>query len=192
MCEGVCSRCREKVQWRFRYDKYKPLRAPATCQECRAKTITKAYRTLCDKCSKKKGACASCCISFEEDAERRATTAAAVDGVAEEGIIAASTPAQSSQPVVGKVSSIADADMDLESDREDDGDDAAQGDEEGSNGGPAEDAAMESAEPAMKQGIELANGWDERKFQNIAALKYGKHRVVGTEEDTVFNFTQNT
>ena len=37
MCEGVCDRCREKVQWRFRYDKYKPLKTPGTCADCKQK-----------------------------------------------------------------------------------------------------------------------------------------------------------
>lgn len=35
MCEGVCDYCREKVQWKFNYDKYKPLRHPGTiCLNC--------------------------------------------------------------------------------------------------------------------------------------------------------------
>ena len=29
--KGDCQKCREKVQWRFKYDKYKPLKHPATC-----------------------------------------------------------------------------------------------------------------------------------------------------------------
>jgi hypothetical protein len=28
MCEGICDHCREKLQWKFTYDKYKPLRHP--------------------------------------------------------------------------------------------------------------------------------------------------------------------
>ena len=34
MCEGVCDSCRLKLQWKFNYDKYKPLRHPAKCQSC--------------------------------------------------------------------------------------------------------------------------------------------------------------
>ncbi len=47
MCEGICDKCREKMQWRFRYDKYKPLKHPATCQQCKNKTVVKAYRYVC-------------------------------------------------------------------------------------------------------------------------------------------------
>ena len=25
---GVCARCREKIEWKIKYDKYKPLSAP--------------------------------------------------------------------------------------------------------------------------------------------------------------------
>lgn len=66
MCEGVCDRCREKVQWRFRYDKYKPLKTPGTCADCKQKRITKAYRSLCDGCASAKKVCGSCCISIQE------------------------------------------------------------------------------------------------------------------------------
>lgn len=64
MCEGVCEHCRDKVQWRFHYDKYKPLRHPGTCQECRNKTVTKAYRTFCDPCASKKKVCPGCCAEW--------------------------------------------------------------------------------------------------------------------------------
>ena len=60
MCEGVCDRCREKVQWRFQFAKYKPLRHLASCQECKNKTVTKAYRVLCDSCGSKRKCCAAC------------------------------------------------------------------------------------------------------------------------------------
>ena len=66
MCEGICSKCREKVQWRFKYDKYKPLKHPAKCADCKNKTVNKAYRTLCDNCASKRKVCSSCCLSYEE------------------------------------------------------------------------------------------------------------------------------
>jgi hypothetical protein len=37
----VCSKCREKAQWRFKYDKYRPLRTPASCRDCKGKTVYK-------------------------------------------------------------------------------------------------------------------------------------------------------
>lgn len=64
MCEGICSHCREKLQWRFQFNKYKPLKNLANCQGCKRKCITKAYRTLCDECSNQKNVCPSCCQDF--------------------------------------------------------------------------------------------------------------------------------
>lgn len=66
MCEGVCDRCREKAQWRFRYGKYKPLKTPGTCANCKQKKITKAYRSLCDGCASARKVCGSCCINIQE------------------------------------------------------------------------------------------------------------------------------
>ena len=45
MVEGVCDRCREKLQWRFKYNKYKSLSKPGGCQKCKNKVVTKAYLT---------------------------------------------------------------------------------------------------------------------------------------------------
>ena len=66
MCEGVCDRCREKVQWRFRYDKYKPLKTPGTCADCKQKKVSKAYRSLCDGCASIRKVCGSCCVNIQE------------------------------------------------------------------------------------------------------------------------------
>ena len=62
MSEGICDRCRDKVQWRFKYDKYKSLTKPGTCQGCKNKTVTKAYRSLCDLCATKRKVCPSCSL----------------------------------------------------------------------------------------------------------------------------------
>ena len=64
--EGVCRRCREKLQWRFQYDKYKPLSAVAKCQQCKRRCVTKAYRTWCDQCASTRQVCPGCCKPFEE------------------------------------------------------------------------------------------------------------------------------
>jgi len=59
--EGVCTKCQEKLLWRFRYDKYKSITKIATCQSCKQKCITKAYRTFCDPCSVVNQVCPGCC-----------------------------------------------------------------------------------------------------------------------------------
>lgn len=66
MCEGICRRCIEKVQWKFHYDKYKPLKNVANCKNCKQKVITKAYRTFCDKCAATKKVCPGCCVDLAE------------------------------------------------------------------------------------------------------------------------------
>lgn len=66
MCEGICKRCIEKAEWRFKYDKYKPLKNVGNCQQCKQKCITKAYRTLCDKCALARKVCPSCVVDMEE------------------------------------------------------------------------------------------------------------------------------
>ena len=90
MSEGVCTKCREKAQWRFKFDKYKPLKAPGTCGCCHNKTVYKAYRTLCDPCATTKKVCPSCCKDHaetirEEQANTAATQAMVYDKAGEMG-----------------------------------------------------------------------------------------------------------
>ena len=58
---GLCQRCTEQIEWRKQYRKYKPLKTPATCRECRQKTVVAAYHNLCKPCADAKGVCAKCC-----------------------------------------------------------------------------------------------------------------------------------
>lgn len=78
MSQGTCPRCADKLQWKFQYDKYKPLKRPGTCQDCKQRNITKAYRTLCDNCATKRKVCASCCVLLTEVAGS-STTAEKID-----------------------------------------------------------------------------------------------------------------
>ena len=66
MSEGICAKCRQIVQWKFNYDKYKPLKKVANCSSCKQKVVTKAYRTLCDPCARAKKVCPGCCKAFDE------------------------------------------------------------------------------------------------------------------------------
>ncbi len=58
--DNLCKRCLDQLEWRIDYRKYKPLSAPSRCNQCLEKTIYKAYRTICDKCSKATKSCAKC------------------------------------------------------------------------------------------------------------------------------------
>jgi len=58
--EGLCQRCHEKVEWRKKYRKYRPLSTPATCTSCHTKSVRAAYHQLCDPCAAQRKVCAGC------------------------------------------------------------------------------------------------------------------------------------
>uniref|UniRef100_A0A0B6YYD5 Uncharacterized protein n=1 Tax=Arion vulgaris TaxID=1028688 RepID=A0A0B6YYD5_9EUPU len=58
--EGLCHRCKEKIEWKIKYKKYKPLTQPATCVRCQGKTVKRAYYTVCQPCAAQAGVCAKC------------------------------------------------------------------------------------------------------------------------------------
>jgi len=64
-----CRRCKEKLEWRKQYRKYKPLTQPATCNLCRKKCIKMAYHTVCKDCRKADGR-DYCGICFKEKCGR--------------------------------------------------------------------------------------------------------------------------
>lgn len=48
----VCQHCREKIEWKKKYRKYKPLTVPAKCVKCGNRTVKAAYHQLCDDCAR--------------------------------------------------------------------------------------------------------------------------------------------
>ena len=48
----VCRRCHEKIEWRKKYRKYKPLTQPGKCNLCQLKRVTAAYHTICEPCTR--------------------------------------------------------------------------------------------------------------------------------------------
>jgi hypothetical protein len=48
---GVCTKCHDKIEWRKKYRKYKPLTQPSKCNVCNNRSITAAYHTICGKCA---------------------------------------------------------------------------------------------------------------------------------------------
>lgn len=58
---GVCKRCKDILDWKIKYKKYKPLTAPRKCVGCDQKTVKHAYHMLCKPCAKEKNVCAKCC-----------------------------------------------------------------------------------------------------------------------------------
>ncbi|KAF8012726.1 hypothetical protein BT93_I0779 [Corymbia citriodora subsp. variegata] len=57
---GVCARCKEQIEWKRRYGKYKPLTEPAKCQKCTRRAVRQAYHNLCSGCAKEQNVCAKC------------------------------------------------------------------------------------------------------------------------------------
>ncbi|CAH2263074.1 uncharacterized protein C9orf85 homolog [Pararge aegeria] len=63
---GVCERCKEIIQWKIKYKKYKTLTAPRKCVGCEQKNVKYAYHVLCKNCATQKCICAKCCKPFDE------------------------------------------------------------------------------------------------------------------------------
>lgn len=58
---GVCERCKEIIEWKIKYKKYKTLNAPRKCVGCEQKRVKYAYHVLCGPCATEKNICAKCC-----------------------------------------------------------------------------------------------------------------------------------
>lgn len=67
--DGLCTRCKEVIEWKIKYKKYKPLTQAATCTRCRQKAVKKAYYTVCQPCASQLGVCAKCAQKKEIVAE---------------------------------------------------------------------------------------------------------------------------
>ena len=192
MCEGVCNKCREKSQWRFKYNKYKPLKTPSSCRDCNLKTIHKAYRALCDACATKRKVCSACSKDLvsanleystyhkvkEEDDEVSGSSSKGMSVANPEDFVAKVLSSSS-------VSTTSAMEIDTESAPKKSKTDHTTGDH------------AEKEKEEIKGGetvSSLASGWDERKFNTIANMKYSKDRVVGSTEDgsggasTLFTF----
>ncbi|XP_061192760.1 uncharacterized protein C9orf85 homolog [Saccostrea echinata] len=70
---GVCRRCKDVIDWKIKYKKYKPLTVPKKCTKCLQKRIKQAYYTICIQCAKERNICAKCGEKSEivEEAETR-------------------------------------------------------------------------------------------------------------------------
>lgn len=62
---GVCPRCKQQIEWRRKYGKYKPLTEAAKCNDCGKRAVRQAHHTICIPCSKNRNVCAKCCRPAE-------------------------------------------------------------------------------------------------------------------------------
>ncbi|XP_036320140.1 uncharacterized protein C9orf85 homolog [Rhagoletis pomonella] len=62
----VCQHCKDVIEWKIKYKKYKPLSQPKNCTRCQQRNITKAYHVLCRSCALEARVCAKCLKNAEE------------------------------------------------------------------------------------------------------------------------------
>lgn len=62
----VCRHCKDVIEWKIKYKKYKPLTQPKKCSRCEQRNIVKAYHVLCQHCALDARVCAKCLKNEEE------------------------------------------------------------------------------------------------------------------------------
>eukprot|EP01061_Rhynchopus_euleeides_P047854 TRINITY_DN9885_c0_g4_i1.p1 TRINITY_DN9885_c0_g4~~TRINITY_DN9885_c0_g4_i1.p1 ORF type:complete len:243 (+),score=60.14 TRINITY_DN9885_c0_g4_i1:110-730(+) len=66
MADGIgwldtcCDKCKEIIEWRRKYGKYKLLDKPAKCHACQGRTVKRPYHSLCQPCAIARRLCAKC------------------------------------------------------------------------------------------------------------------------------------
>lgn len=58
--DGLCQHCRDVIEWKVKYNKYKPLTQPRKCVKCLQKTVKDAYYIICRPCALQLKLCAKC------------------------------------------------------------------------------------------------------------------------------------
>ncbi|XP_076855151.1 uncharacterized protein C9orf85 homolog [Brachyhypopomus gauderio] len=58
--DGLCQRCKEILEWKVKYNKYKLLTQPRKCVKCLQKSVKDAYYIMCKPCALKLELCAKC------------------------------------------------------------------------------------------------------------------------------------
>ncbi|TRY81954.1 hypothetical protein DNTS_013400 [Danionella cerebrum] len=58
--DGLCRHCKDVLEWKVKYNKYKTLTQPRKCVKCLQKTVKDAYHIMCKCCALKLELCAKC------------------------------------------------------------------------------------------------------------------------------------
>ncbi|XP_043967112.1 uncharacterized protein C9orf85 homolog [Gambusia affinis] len=58
--DGLCQHCKGVLEWKVKYNKYKPLTQPKKCVKCCQKTVRDAYHIVCKLCSLQLEICCKC------------------------------------------------------------------------------------------------------------------------------------
>ena len=62
----VCPRCKDVLEWKIKYRKYKMPKNPTTCTKCSRKNVTNSYRIMCKECAEKLKVCPKCGLNEQE------------------------------------------------------------------------------------------------------------------------------
>ncbi|KAK2837443.1 hypothetical protein Q5P01_014655 [Channa striata] len=58
--DGLCQHCKGVLEWKVKYNKYKPLTQPRKCVKCSQKMVKDAYHIICKPCSLQLDICCKC------------------------------------------------------------------------------------------------------------------------------------
>ncbi|CAL8346955.1 unnamed protein product [Lota lota] len=58
--DGLCQRCKDVLEWKVKYNKYKSLTQAKKCVKCSQKNVKDAYHIMCKPCSIQLKLCAKC------------------------------------------------------------------------------------------------------------------------------------
>ncbi|KAL0979654.1 hypothetical protein UPYG_G00187850 [Umbra pygmaea] len=58
--DGLCQRCKDVIEWKVKYNKYKTLTQPRPCVKCSQKTVKDSYHVICKPCALKLEICTKC------------------------------------------------------------------------------------------------------------------------------------
>uniref|UniRef100_A0A1I8HSX3 DUF2039 domain-containing protein n=1 Tax=Macrostomum lignano TaxID=282301 RepID=A0A1I8HSX3_9PLAT len=84
----TCQRCKDILDWKVKYKKYKLPTQPRKCVRCEKRCIQSAYFTVCQSCARERAECQKC-------AQQRELTPAEAPSVANQSAGAAAAAAAS-------------------------------------------------------------------------------------------------
>ncbi|XP_028313770.1 uncharacterized protein C9orf85 homolog isoform X2 [Gouania willdenowi] len=58
--DGLCLRCKDVLEWKVKYKKYKSLTTAKKCVKCSQKTVKDAYHIICKSCALRLEICCKC------------------------------------------------------------------------------------------------------------------------------------
>jgi hypothetical protein len=56
----VCAKCKNILEWKIKFKKYKFVKAPKKCTKCEQKRVKCAYHIMCGPCAERLKVCPKC------------------------------------------------------------------------------------------------------------------------------------